>query len=83
MGLCKYQDILGIPREGIHSYRVFDVPIVDYLLTFFLTIGISFIPSIKTFIPNLLTRLLLVFSVLMIVAGLLHTLFCVKSNLSF
>ena len=33
---CKYSGILGKPREGIHSFRIFDIAIVDVILTFVL-----------------------------------------------
>lgn len=33
MNLCQYSNILGRPKEGIHSYRVFDVAIVDVIFT--------------------------------------------------
>lgn len=32
-GLCKYKDILGKPKEGIHSIRLFNVAIMDVLFT--------------------------------------------------
>lgn len=31
--LCQYKDIFGAPRTGAHSYRVFDIAIVDTALT--------------------------------------------------
>ena len=31
--LCKYKDVLGRPNEGVHSWRVFDIAIVDVALT--------------------------------------------------
>ena len=33
---CKYKDILGKPKTGLHSYRVFDIAVVDFLLTILL-----------------------------------------------
>ena len=30
----QYKDILGLPREGIHSIRVFDYAIIDIIMTF-------------------------------------------------
>ena len=27
IGLCKYKDALGKPREGFRKYRVFDVAV--------------------------------------------------------
>lgn len=29
MSLCEYKDIFGIPNEGVHSYRLFNIAIVD------------------------------------------------------
>ena len=31
---CKYKDLLGKVKTGLHSYRIFDIAIVDVLLTF-------------------------------------------------
>ena len=31
--LCKYKDILGKPGQGVHSYRIFNIAIVDVILT--------------------------------------------------
>ena len=31
--LCKYKDILGVPGKGVHSFRIFNIAIVDVLLT--------------------------------------------------
>lgn len=35
-GLCQYSEIFGKVGEGVHSYRVFDIAIVDVVLTFVL-----------------------------------------------
>ena len=31
--LCHYKDIFGRPREGGHSYRLFDIAVVDVAAT--------------------------------------------------
>ena len=31
--LCKYKDIFGKPNEGVHSYRILDIAIVDVIAT--------------------------------------------------
>ena len=31
--LCRYKDIFGRPREGAHSYRIFDIAVVDVTAT--------------------------------------------------
>ena len=33
MSLCRFRDALGRPREGVHSIRLFDVAVVDVVLT--------------------------------------------------
>jgi len=33
MTLCKYKNVLGKPKEGIHKYRIFNIAIVDTLVT--------------------------------------------------
>jgi hypothetical protein len=40
--LKQYKDIFGKPNEGVHSYRLFDVAIVDLLLTILLAFLISY-----------------------------------------
>lgn len=30
---CKYKDVLGKPKTGLHNHRVFNISIVDVLLT--------------------------------------------------
>ena len=32
---CKYKDLFGKPGEGVHSYRIFNIAIVDVILTIF------------------------------------------------
>lgn len=34
--LCKYSDIFGKPKLGLHRYRVFDIAIFDVIGTLFL-----------------------------------------------
>ena len=31
---AQYKDILGVPREGIHSMRFFDFAVMDFIMTF-------------------------------------------------
>lgn len=38
MNLCKYKNILGEPGKGVHSYRIFNIAIVDVLLTLILLV---------------------------------------------
>jgi RsiW-degrading membrane proteinase PrsW (M82 family) len=42
-GLCKYKNIFGAPNTGIHSYRLFNIAIVDVLAVFIIAIVITMI----------------------------------------
>lgn len=33
LGLCRYKDIFGRPKEGAHAYRIFDIAVVDVTAT--------------------------------------------------
>ena len=73
MSLCKYRDMFGKPNEGPHSYRLFNIAIVDTLLTII----------IGYFIANFFKlKLLYVLIVLFIVGTIIHKLFCVKTTLT-
>lgn len=32
MDTCKYKDLFGKPKEGVHSYRLFDIAIADVVI---------------------------------------------------
>jgi len=66
------KDIFGKPREGLHSYRIFNIAIVDVLLTILLAFLISYFLSYK-FIYVL---------VFLFLSGIiLHRLFCVRTTI--
>jgi hypothetical protein len=66
--LCKYKNVLGEVNQGIHSYRVFNIAIVDVIGT----IIIAFLISRKHFIKILI--------LLFILGIILHRLFCVRTT---
>lgn len=72
MLFCKYASIFGVPKTGVHSYRmVGDTAAVDY----FGTIGLAMLLTWATNIPlDLATIFMFVVSIL------LHALFCVPTN---
>ena len=72
MNLCKYKNILGVPGQGPHSYRIFNIAIVDVLLTLILAYIISYIYKIS-FVKTSIT--------LFILGILLHRLFCVRTTI--
>ena len=71
--LCKYKDILGTVGKGIHSYRLFNIAIIDVLFTF---IGVYII---HLYIPtyHFITILLCLF----IIGIFLHRIFCVRTTI--
>ena len=72
MNLCKYKNALGIPGKGVHSYRIFNISVVDVLLTI---IGAWIIAKIFNW-PFLATLI-----GLFLLGIILHKIFCVKTTI--
>ena len=72
MDLCKYKNILGVPGQGPHSYRIFNIAIVDVILTIILAYILSYIFKIS-FVKT---------SIILFILGiLLHRVFCVRTTI--
>lgn len=70
--LCKYKDILGKPGEGVHSFRIFNIAIVDVILTIIAAYIITYITKVN-FLNSLLGMFML---------GIIsHRLFCVRTTI--
>jgi fatty acid desaturase len=69
--LCKYKDALGKPKEGVHKYRIFNIAIVDVILTIILASIISWF-----FKLNFWLILLIVF----LLGIIIHRMFCVRTT---
>jgi hypothetical protein len=72
MNLCQYKNALGVPNQGIHSYRFFGVAIADVIMTILGAILISYF--FKT--PLMYTTICL-----FILGIFLHKLFCVRTTI--
>lgn len=70
--LCKYKNIFGKVGEGVHSIRIYDIAIIDVILTI---IGAYFIS--KIFKLNFLNTLIVLF----ILGIILHRIFCVRTKI--
>jgi len=71
MNLCNYKNILGEPGKGVHSYKIFNISIVDVVLTLIVAYIIAYIFK-KSFFW---------ISVILFVLGIiLHRLFCVRTT---
>ncbi len=69
--LCQYKDIFGKIGEGVHSYRSFNIAIVDVLATILGAFVLSYITN-KSFLGILIA---------LFIAGIgLHHLFCVQTT---
>lgn len=70
--LCKYKDILGKPNQGVHSFRIFNIAIVDVLLTI-----------LAAYILSIFTKFNLIYTtILMFILGIIsHRIFCVRTTI--
>lgn len=71
MNLCKYKNMFGEPGKGVHSYRIFNIAIVDVLATI---LGAFFI-SRAFKLPFGYTLLFL-----FLLGIFMHKIFCVKTT---
>lgn len=70
---CRFKNLFGFPGKGIHSIRMFDVAIVDVLLTLMVAYGIS--RYFRVAFP-------LVAGGLLMLGVTLHWLFCVPTSVN-
>lgn len=71
--LCRYKDIFGEPRKGVHSIRVADFAAVDVILTIVAAAVIAKALKVNVFAT---------FIVLLIMAIIIHRAFCVQTKLN-
>lgn len=68
MSLCKYRSIFGEPGTGAHSFRIFNIAVVDVVVTVLAAVLISRRHFWKVLIA-------------LFVAGIVaHRLFCVRTT---
>ena len=72
MSLCKYKDMFGKPGKGVHSFRIFNIAVVDVLLTILVAYLIS-----KMFHLRFDITLVVCF----IVGIIAHRVFCVRTTI--
>ena len=78
MNLCKYKNIFGLPNEGIHSVRIFNIAIFDVLGTIIVGILLQFF-LLRIF--SLYIDLSIILFILFSLGILLHRLFCVRTTI--
>ncbi len=69
---CKYKNIFGYPKEGIHSYRIYDIAIADVIMTLIVGYIISYYFKLSLKITCI---------VLFSLGIILHRMFCVKTTI--
>ena len=74
LNFCKYKDVLGKPKEGIHSIRFMNISVIDVLLTILLAI------FIKTYMFNE-TEMSIILLGTFIIGIIIHRIFCVKTTI--
>lgn len=70
---CQFKNIFGKLGEGLHSYRIFNIAIVDVIFTI---LGAYIIHYFK---PEYKFRNILI--ILFLLGILLHRLFCVRTTI--
>jgi len=71
-GLCQYKNILGIPGEGIHSYRFLNLAIADVVMTILGGVLLAWIMKWNVFITV---------GSIFLLGIVLHRLFCVRTTI--
>lgn len=71
--LCKYRDALGIPGQGIHSYRIFNIAIADVVMTLIGAVFVSY-----AFKMSYIRSAVLLF----LLGIVLHQVFCVRTTVN-
>ena len=72
MNLSKYKDIFGEPNTGLHSIRIFNIAIIDVLMTIIAAYIISYFTGYSFYI---------VLFVLFLLGIFLHRIFSVKTTI--
>ena len=70
---CKYADVFGKPNTGIHSYRVFNIAIVDLGMTIIVCCIIAYFLKFNIWITILVG---LLFGIIA------HRVFCVNTTIN-
>ena len=69
--LCKYKNVFGEPKKGLHSIRIFNIAVVDVALTVIAAVLLS-----KWLKTDVWWTLLFMF----LLGIVLHRAFCVKTT---
>ena len=77
MSLCKYKNLFGKLGTGIHSYRIFDIAVLDFVVTAVAAYFIYlFLLAVSFPVPYLV-----VFMLFFLFGIFIHRLFCVRTTI--
>lgn len=77
MYLCQYRDILGVPRKGFHSLRIFDLAALDLIGTLGIAIILLYLYNELSII-----NIIMVFFLLWAIGTIFHVIFCVHTPIT-
>lgn len=69
--LCVFQNMFGPPGTGVHSIRLFDIAIIDVILTLIFAIIFAKITKLNV---------ILVIIILFLLSVVMHRIFCVRTT---
>ena len=78
MSYCTYQNIFGAPNTGLHSYRIYNIAVIDVIFTF---IFAYFIQIIIEHCLSIHVNYFYVCILLFLFGIVCHRLFCVKTTI--
>jgi hypothetical protein len=73
MNLCKYRNIFGAPGEGVHSFRILNIAVIDVIFTLLAAYIISLHTKYSFFTASLFLFLSGIF---------FHYIFCVETTIA-
>ena len=80
MSLCQYRDIFGKPGLGAHSYRIFNIAIIDVIATIITAIVIHYI--FLEYILDIKSISIWWTIIILFILGIIaHRLFCVRTTI--
>ena len=80
MSLCKYKNIFGEPKTGLHNYRIFNIAVFDVLATLLVSVIIHQIIIVEWLKMYSIIKLWMVIVFMFVLGILLHQLFCVRTT---
>ena len=76
--MCKYKDIFGKPKTGVHKIRLFNIAFIDFIFTL---LGALVISLFTSFSSKPFVNFVIVAFFLFLLGIILHRLFCVRTTI--